>query len=74
MKKKPLRRRIIRRPIRHDVEFSYKQIGSLAPFLSEQGTILPRLENGLSQQLQKRLSREVKRARFLAMLPFTQMV
>lgn len=52
--------------------FSYKRVGELKKFVTEQGMILPRPRTGLSQKQQRRLATAVKRARHLAMLPFTQ--
>lgn len=70
--KKPIKRRI-RRPTRKlNIHFSYKDVNTLGRFVSEQGMIVPRYESGLTQKQQRRLSREVKRARHLALLPFTQ--
>ena len=52
--------------------FSYKDSKTLGRYLTEQGYIVPRSKTGLSQKEQRRLTREVKRARHLALLPFTQ--
>lgn len=52
--------------------FTYKRVGELKRFVTEQGMIFSRIKTGLSQKQQRRLSTEVKRARHLAMLPFTQ--
>lgn len=57
---------------RKDIAFSYKDIKGLRRFMSEQGYILPRAKSGLTQKQQKRLSKAVKQARHLALLPFTQ--
>lgn len=55
------------------VVFTYKDASaSLTPFLTEQGSIIPRSETGLSQKQQRSLTTQVKRARHLALLPFTQ--
>ncbi len=54
--------------------FSYKQTEVLRRYLSEQGYIASRERSGLSLKLQRALSREIKRARHLALLPFTQTV
>jgi small subunit ribosomal protein S18 len=54
--------------------FSYKKAEELKRFVTAQGAILPRVKTGLSAKLQKKLAREVKRARHLALLPFTQTV
>ncbi|OGJ21734.1 MAG: 30S ribosomal protein S18 [Candidatus Pacebacteria bacterium RIFCSPLOWO2_01_FULL_47_12] len=70
-KRKP--RKIIRRrstPIADS--FSYTEIDVLRQCLSEQGAILTRPETGLSQKMQRSMTIAVKRARHLAMLPFTQ--
>ena len=55
-------------------KFSYTDPQFLAKFVSEQGYIVARSRTGISQKLQRQLAREVKRARHLAMLPFTQTV
>ncbi|MEX0895935.1 MAG: 30S ribosomal protein S18 [Patescibacteria group bacterium] len=52
--------------------FSYKNVGVLRRCVTEQGAILPRTETGLSQKQQRHLSIAIKRARHLALLPFTQ--
>jgi len=54
--------------------FSYTKPEELKKSLSQQGGILPRAKTGLSQKQQRRLATAVKRARHLAMLPFTQTV
>jgi len=61
--------------LRLDVDslvFSYKEPDLLAKFVTEQGSIMSRKETGLTGKLQRQLAREVKRARHLALLPFTQ--
>jgi small subunit ribosomal protein S18 len=55
-------------------DFSYKQPQSLKPYVSRQGSILPREKTDLSKKQQRRLAREIKRARHLALLKFTQTV
>lgn len=49
----------------------YKDPDFLKGFLNEQGKILPRRITGNSLKWQRRVSRAVKRARHLALLPFT---
>lgn len=58
----------------NQVKFTYKDPATLGRYVSEQGYIIPRVKTGLSQKVQRRLAREIKRARHLAMLPFTQTV
>lgn len=55
-------------------ELSYKNSDLLASYVTEQGAILPRQVSGLTAKQQRQLAREVKRARHLALLPFTQTV
>jgi len=70
---------MIRRPQRRFTvgsaqKFSYKDTGLLVRFVTEQGSIIPRSETGLSRSQQLELTTAIKRARHLAMLPFTQTV
>lgn len=60
--------------VSEDVTFSYKDVELLSKFITEQGSILSREETGLSQKQQRQLAREIKRARHLALLPFTQVL
>jgi len=48
----------------------YKDIDLLKRFLNEQGKILPRRITGLSAKYQRQLTRAVKRARHLSLVPF----
>lgn len=48
----------------------YKQTELLERFMNDQGKILPRRVTGTSAKHQRMLSRAVKRARFLALIPY----
>ena len=48
----------------------YKNIKLLKKFISEKGKILPSRITSVSTKKQRELSRAVKRARFLALLPY----
>ncbi len=48
----------------------YKDADFLLRFINEQGKILPRRLTGTSTKYQKKVSRAIKRARHLALLPF----
>lgn len=48
----------------------YKDIEFLQRFMNEQGKLLPRRVTGISAKAQRQLTRAVKRARHLALLPF----
>ena len=51
-------------------KIEYKDISVLNLFLTEHGKILPRRVTGITLQQQKKLSKAVKQARILALLPF----
>jgi small subunit ribosomal protein S18 len=56
------------------VEPDYKNIQQLEKFTTDRGKIIARAWSGLCQKHQRRLSRAIKRARFLALLPFISQV
>ena len=49
----------------------YKDPDFLLKFVNEQGKILPRRITGTSQKFQRKVTQAVKRARHLALLPYT---
>jgi small subunit ribosomal protein S18 len=51
-------------------ELNYKNVDLLKTFLTERGKILPSRVSGNSAKCQRVLSREIKLARTMAMLPF----
>ena len=53
----------------HNLEINYKRPDILQRFITERGKILPRRVTGTSAKNQRRLVREIKRARILALLP-----
>jgi len=49
----------------------YKDVGRLRKFISERGKILPRRISGNCAKHQRQLTISIKRARHIALLPFT---
>ena len=49
----------------------YKDVETLKRFLTERAKIRPRRQTGLTSKNQRKLARQIKRARHLALLPFT---
>ncbi|MFN3981055.1 MAG: 30S ribosomal protein S18 [Caldilinea sp.] len=52
-------------------EIDYKNIGLLSRFLDRRGRILSRRKTRVSAKVQRKIVREIKRARHLALLPYT---
>jgi len=50
--------------------FDWKDVDTLRKYISETGKIKPRRQTGNCSRCQRQLSREIKRARHMAMLPF----
>lgn len=48
----------------------YKDVEMLKKFITERGKILPRRITGVSAHYQRELAAAIKRARFMALLPF----
>jgi len=77
MKRQLKRRRTIIKPdptykqfFTDDAQPTYKKWEVLSHFISDRGKILPRTRTAISATTQRRLSREIKRARHLALIPF----
>jgi small subunit ribosomal protein S18 len=49
----------------------YKQVDTLRRYITEDGKIRPRRQTGACARHQREMSRAIKRARHLALLPFT---
>ncbi len=52
------------------LQIDYKDVRLLSRYISERGKIVPSRITAVSQKAQRHLSREIKRARFLALLPY----
>ncbi len=49
---------------------NYKDVGTLSHFVTEQGKILPKRTTKVTAAFQRQLGRAVKRARYLALMPY----
>lgn len=56
--------------IKFNEKLDYKDIDLLRKFITDQGKILPRRSTGLTVKQQKQITKCIKRARILALLPF----
>nr|YP_009589180.1 30S ribosomal protein S18 [Corallina ferreyrae]QBL75696.1 30S ribosomal protein S18 [Corallina ferreyrae] len=54
----------------YNESLDYKDIDILTQYITEQGKILPKRITGLSNKQQKRLTKNIKRARILSLIPF----
>lgn len=52
-------------------EIDYKDIATLKQFVTETGKIVPSRITGTKSRYQRQLSTAIKRARYLALLPYT---
>jgi len=52
-------------------EIDYKEVKVLQRFLSSYAKILPRKKTGICAKHQRKLAQAVKRARIMALIPFT---
>lgn len=54
-------------------EIDYKDVDLLKDFINENGKIIPARITGTKARYQRQLSTAIKRARFLALLPYTDL-
>lgn len=66
------RKKVCRFCVHEDIPLSYKQPLVLNQFLTERGKIVPRRISGNCAHHQRLLAVEIKRARNMALLPFTR--
>jgi len=68
--RKPRRRRKPRLRVK-EADINYKNVEVLANFLNDKGRIKPARANGASAKLQRKIAVAIKRARNIALLPYT---
>lgn len=67
------RRKFCRFTAEKIVEVDYKDLNILKEFVSENGKLIPARITGTKSRYQRQLSTAVKRARFLALMPYTDL-
>ena len=65
------RRKFCRFTAENIKQVDYKDIGILKDFINENGKIIPARITGTKARYQRQLSVAIKRARYLALLPYT---
>ena len=65
------RRKFCRFTAENVVEIDYKDIATLKNYISENGKIVPSRITGTRAKYQRQLARAIKRARYLALLPYS---
>lgn len=65
------RRKVCAFCVDHVTEIDYKDLGRLRRYVSDRGKIEPRRKTGTCAKHQRRLTIALKRARMLALLPYT---
>lgn len=53
-------------------EINYKNVELLKNFMNDKGKISPARVTGLDAKLQRKIAKEIKRARQIALLPYTK--
>lgn len=67
------RRKFCRFTAEKIAEVDYKDLNILKEFVGENGKLLPARITGTKTRFQRQLSTAVKRARFLALMPYTDL-
>jgi small subunit ribosomal protein S18 len=68
----PRRRRVSRISAEKIDYIDYKDVNLLKTFIADNGKIMPRRLTGVTSMQQRKLTEAIKRARTLALLPFTK--
>jgi small subunit ribosomal protein S18 len=65
------RRRYCRFTVEGTKEIDYKDLNTLKAYITETGKIVPSRITGTKSRYQRQLATAIKRARFLALLPYS---
>ena len=55
-----------------DILLNFKDVSTLSRFLTESGKLLPKRTTKVNARFQRQLGRAVKRARYLALIPYVR--
>ncbi len=64
------RRKVCRFTVDGVKEIDYKDIETLKTYITDTGKIVPSRVSGVTAKLQRQLSKAIKKARFLGLLPY----
>lgn len=70
MSRQMKRKRFCRFTAEGTIEIDYKDINTLNEYMTETGKIIPSRITGTAAKYQRQLATAVKRARFLALIPY----
>jgi small subunit ribosomal protein S18 len=75
-KRKKLKKRIapvnLTSPFSSPAEINYKDVYKLKKFITTRGRIIEATRTGMRKDCQRKLAQEIKRARYMALLPFNE--
>ena len=69
--RKPSKKKVCAFCVAGEKTIDYKDVAKLKRYMSERGKILPRRMTGTCAKHQRQLTEAIKRARHVALLPFT---
>lgn len=67
------RRKVCRFCVEHATDIDYKDTRVLKNFVTDRGKIIPRRISGTCARHQRRVTQAIKRARYMALMPYTAM-
>jgi small subunit ribosomal protein S18 len=66
-----MRKRRVRNLAKEGKKIDYKDVDLLSQFITERKKVMSRRNTGLNAKEQRKISQAIKRARFMALLPYT---
>ncbi len=70
--KKRKTQKVVVKGVNSKTKFDYKDVDLLKQFITERGKIIGRSRTGITAKQQRELTKAIKRARILALLPFAK--